>query len=225
MSYLIESLNEQSGKHEFDMDAKLGLDHLSEEELLTSLNSNYQFIQQNFRECIDIFGAKVTGDLLEECQVSFQMIAEGGKWIENIEDWFKNNFDPKQTADPSIKGRRPGNIYDGFEKPESFVDKIKHGMENNAKPIAGAVLAALIITGASMVYKNYFSKAAKACKGKKGDEKSACMLDYEENALRMKAKVLNKSMAFANKTKDSNTFKKKIKKSIDDVMKRISKLK
>lgn len=71
-----------------------------------------------------------------------------------------------------------------------------------ASAISGAALAALVVFGAYQAYKRYFSQAAKACAGKKGSEKAACMSAYKAKAKQAQAKVLRKGLASCAKSKD-----------------------
>jgi len=54
---------------------------------------------------------------------------------------------------------------------------------------AGAGLATF---AAAKIYKNYMSKAARACAGKTGADKQACIQKYKEAAAKAKAKALKK---------------------------------
>ena len=80
--------------------------------------------------------------------------------------------------------------------------------------IGGIILAAIIATAAYKVYKGYLSKAAKACKEKKGEDKSKCMKDYKEKAIREEIKALQSLMKECSKSKDAPKCKKKIQNQI-----------
>jgi hypothetical protein len=76
--------------------------------------------------------------------------------------------------------------------------------------IGGTALAALVVFGAYQAYKRFFSKAAQACSGKKGAEKSACMTAYRTKAKQAQAKVLKMGMAACSKSKDPEKCKSAI---------------
>jgi hypothetical protein len=59
--------------------------------------------------------------------------------------------------------------------------------------VGGIAAAALAITLAAKVYKNYLSKAARACKGKKGPDKQQCMRKAKIEAQKQKVMSLTKA--------------------------------
>jgi len=66
--------------------------------------------------------------------------------------------------------------------------------------IGYAALTAALLYGATKLYKNYLTKAARACSHLSGMEKDDCMRRYKTNAIRMQISDLRKSMAACNKT-------------------------
>lgn len=70
-------------------------------------------------------------------------------------------------------------------------------------PIA-AVLAG-ITYAAIKIYKNYLSKAAKACSGKKGEEKKSCMEKFKKDAIKQKIKYLEAGKPRCKHSKDPKT--------------------
>jgi hypothetical protein len=89
------------------------------------------------------------------------------------------------------------------EWTKAFVDfaKTEAGMGTGVV-VGGAALAALMIYGAYKVYKNFMSKAAQACAGKKGAEKDACMNAYRKRAASAQMQTLNKVKVACKKAKD-----------------------
>jgi len=181
MALLLETINELSDDSflgQYGIDRK----ELNELEKISEVGSTMLFIKNNYRECVDIFGAKITGELVEDINEEYQSILS-----ENIMSSHAEN--PKPVID--------------FK---SIWDTIKeHG-----GIIGASALAALVITASYKVYKNYFSKAAKACKGKTASEKEACMNNYRADAYKMQQASLKKSLSMASKTNNPNSFKKKI---------------
>jgi len=67
----ISELNDDSFLGQFGIDRK----ELSEIEKISEVGSTMLFIKNNYRECVDIFGAKITGELVEDINELLQNIA------------------------------------------------------------------------------------------------------------------------------------------------------
>ena len=80
--------------------------------------------------------------------------------------------------------------------------------------LATAAVAAAVITIAYQGYKRFFSKAAKACKGGKGDAKTSCMNRYKVKALRKQLSDLQQGLISCDKTMDVHECREKIAKKI-----------
>jgi len=171
MSILIETIQ----------DLNEDQNQLSEIVLISEIGSSLIFLKSNQRDCIDLFGAKVTSELIEESVLDYKEIMQEG---------FSSNA-PEKSPPIDFKA-------------------IWETIKDKGDVIGGAALAALVIAGSYKIYKNYFSKAAKSCKGKSGEEKTACMTNYRENAYKLQQDVLKKSLDMSNKSKDPSVFKKKI---------------
>ncbi len=80
---------------------------------------------------------------------------------------------------------------------------------NKGVPVAAAVVAALVIMLARKAYKAYFTKAARACKGTKGQEKNDCIKKFKIDAIKAQIGVLGqaKSACKAAKSPDKCTAK------------------
>jgi hypothetical protein len=180
MSILLETLYETKEK---SFEEKIGIEESFDEyDELSAIGTSLLFLKENYRDCINLFGAKVTSELLEEANTTYKNI---------ITESILSNNAPAPA--PAIDFK-------------AIWDTIK----DNGTAIAAGTLAAIVIAGAYKAYRNYFSKAAKACKGKKGEEKEACMVNYKENAYRLQQQVLKKSLSLANKSEKPSEFKKKI---------------
>jgi len=167
-------------------------------EVLSNVGTNLLFIRNNLSECIDMFGSKVTSELIEELQFEYNNIVNEGKGLSDDL--------------PEIK-------------PFIDVQAIWKTIETHGNEIAAAALIALVIAGAYKAYKNYFSKAAKACKDKKGDEKIACMTNYEARALSIQKKILNRSLDSASKSSEPKKFIDKIQNEVNKIKKKIQNIK
>jgi len=93
------------------------------------------------------------------------------------------------------------------------------------RTIAGVVLAAIIVSVGYKIYKNFLSKAAKACKGKKGEDKSKCMKVYKGKALTEEIKAMTSLMKECSKTKHPDKCRRKIQNKINEKKKKIQVLK
>jgi len=74
------------------------------------------------------------------------------------------------------------------------------------------------------VYKDYLSKAAKACKGKSGLEKQECMVKYKKKALQKRIEVLKKGLIDCKKTNKPDKCKKKVQDQINREKKKLGEL-
>lgn len=83
-----------------------------------------------------------------------------------------------------------------------------------AKYAAAGVIAAAAALASYKVYKRFFSQAAKACSGKSGSEKTACMNTYKVKGLNAAKTALRSSMGKCAKTKNPDQCKASIQKKI-----------
>jgi len=80
--------------------------------------------------------------------------------------------------------------------------------------IAAGAMALLIIAIGVLVYRKFMSKASKACKNYKGDEKNECLKKYREKAKQLKIQTLVKNRKACSKTKNPQKCVEKINKKI-----------
>lgn len=97
--------------------------------------------------------------------------------------------------------------------------------------IVGAVgisaLALATLTGYVLkkISQRTLSKGAKACRGKSGKDKTLCMKQYEIEVVKLQMKVLQKTLAACNKSKNPGMCKAKMNIKIEKIKKTIEKLK
>jgi len=89
------------------------------------------------------------------------------------------------------------------------------------KVVVVAVVVAAIIAGSYMVYKRFFSKAAKACKGKSGGERKTCLQTFKNNAVKAQMSALNSGMGKCAKTKNPTKCKLKVQNKIKRLQSKI----
>lgn len=101
-----------------------------------------------------------------------------------------------------------------YGKPGYTVNAAAHDVSQTAL-VGGLMMAGILGYAAHKTYKNFFSKAAKACQGKTGTEKSQCMVNYRKSAIKLQIKDLMASSSACSKSKDPAKCKTKIKQKID----------
>jgi len=74
------------------------------------------------------------------------------------------------------------------------------------------------------VYKQYLTKAAKACKGNRGIEKEVCMIKHKKKATQKKIEVLKKAVKDCEKTNNVGKCKKKVQDQINREKKKLGDL-
>ena len=76
--------------------------------------------------------------------------------------------------------------------------------------LTAVAIVASVATASYAVYKRFLSKAAKACKGKGGLEKTNCMSKFKKQAQAAKIKELQSGMTKCTKSKDPTSCKAKL---------------
>jgi hypothetical protein len=102
-----------------------------------------------------------------------------------------------------------------------MADKVKFDIKKAASTTTGkigiglgaAALAAIVAYGATKIYKNYLSKAARACDGK--PDKAACMKDFKVKAAKAKIAALKSGMSKCAQSKDPAACKASIQSKIN----------
>jgi len=90
-------------------------------------------------------------------------------------------------------------------------DEIKAVLAAGAILGAGATVFATAISKlAHKAYKRFLSQAARKCKGKAGNEKTSCMKNAREEALRGKIKMYQQGISKCSKTKSPSDCKAKL---------------
>lgn len=84
--------------------------------------------------------------------------------------------------------------------------------------VTGAALAAAIATGSYSVYKTFFSKAEKACRGSEDLAKKVCLMKYKILGKKMQLDKLRKGMAICDKGKKPDVCKAKLNVKISKVV-------
>ena len=110
-------------------------------------------------------------------------------------------FDGTKSQMDKIAGS--GSFMNWFNKVKNNVTdsaawgKITEFTSKHGTKIGVAALVAAASFIAYKAYKNYFSKAAKACAGKSGAEKAACMAKAKQSATRARLTALKKGASMA----------------------------
>lgn len=88
---------------------------------------------------------------------------------------------------------------------------VTHGIQ---KALTGVAIAAAATTVAAATYKRFFSKGAKACKGKTGNERIICLGKFKKEARLQKIKALETGINACSKSKNPDICKGRIKPKI-----------
>jgi hypothetical protein len=145
----------------------------------------------------DILALLVTGSPVLTESASVDNLVKTELFIESVIDEYSNSF---------------AHNYDDYGRQ---IGKMQlTGKGKVAASIAAATVAAAAVAGAYKIYKNYFSKAARACKGKEGDAKQACMKKFKADAVKAEISALKSGMSKCAKSKDPAKCKAAIQKKI-----------
>lgn len=88
----------------------------------------------------------------------------------------------------------------------------------------GAIALVSIASAVSYkIYKQYLTKAAKACKDKKGLAKEECMTKFKREGLKKQLNILQKGLVDCKNTKDPKLCQEKMKKKIDGIKNKLKK--
>lgn len=135
--------------------------------------------------------------------------------IDNITQGAKDIYKSASTGLTDLLKKAGDNVSSAWTKVSDYVSA--HQKEGKAIGAAALIAAAGFIS--YKVYQNYYSKAAKACAGKKGAEKTACMTKAKAQASKARIASLRKGNSLANKS--SNPVK--VRASLNDKIKKLQK--
>ena len=215
-------------------------DSIVEETLLFS--ELKEKIIENFEEVSEMVGSDNVKDFIFEVTSlppdfmleAYSMLDERGydtakKNVKKIKDTV--GYD---TAKKNVKKIK--NVFTGSkESTGSIVNTLKGiadrfggtkvGKMLSSKPgviIGGTVIASLLAYGAVKTYKRFFGKASKACSGKSGTEKTACINAYRVKALQAEISDLKGGLSGCAKSKDPGKCKAIITKRIQKTQAKIN---
>jgi len=118
---------------------------------------------------------------------------------------------PAETGAVKTAGKGPS----VGQKLSGLGSKVAGAAKGKGKYAAGAAGAAVVGYGGAKLYKNYLSKAARACAGKTGEDKAKCMAKFRTEAAKVRLEYLKSSMEKCKGTGDPDLCKKMIKEQID----------
>ena len=105
----------------------------------------------------------------------------------------------------------------GGSESESYNNLLQTIKSNPAKTFYGAMIGAGILYGGYKIYQRFLSKAARACSNKSGEEKTACIAQYRNNAIKAQIMELKKGLSVCAKTNNPA----KCKATIEDKIKKL----
>ena len=135
--------------------------------------------------------------------------------IDKVTQGAKDIYKSASTGLTDLLKKAGDNVSSAWTKVSDYVSA--HQKEGKAIGAAALIAAAGFIS--YKVYQNYYSKAAKACAGKKGAEKTACMTKAKAQASKARIASLRKGNSLANKS--SNPVK--VRASLNDKIKKLQK--
>ena len=126
----------------------------------------------------------ITGKMVSEETIPPEIMSEYTSWYQSLNEINLNNLE--------------GSDYLRHIQSDRFIRQgVYKGQTQGAMVVGGIAAAALAAALAVKVYKNYLSKAARACKGKKGPDKQQCMRKAKVDAIKQKIMSLTKAQGAA----------------------------
>jgi hypothetical protein len=131
-----------------------------------------------------------------------------------------------QEALTGLMNKIKASYPDAVSAARAAVEKSKEFAQTpGGQAIGAAALLALIAYGAYKLYKSKLSAAAKACAGKKGAEKAACMAQAKKAAIGSQIANMKKAEAMCARTKNPAKCKAGVNAKIAKLQKKASKIK
>ena len=108
------------------------------------------------------------------------------------------------------------------KKGAKAYEKHKGTVLKHTKRVGYVILIAAVTAAAHRSYKMYLTKAARACKGKKGTDKRDCMVKFQKAAYQAKINAYAKARGDCGKTSNPEKCKRKLDTKIKKVKYRLS---
>ena len=185
------------------------------------ITGEYEFAQ----EAVDTFDG-VFGVLNEANPIPADAVAAKDMGITGVADIFGRKVTGFVDMDKLlsfIKGQQEIARAQGFSAGEVAGQKAG-AITGAAGALAATAIAALVITVAYKAYKKYLSKAARACSGQKGVQKTSCMNKYKRDAKKKQISDLKMGIAGCVKTKYPEKCKAKIVKKMQKLQSQLGSL-
>jgi len=189
----------------------------------------YVYFQENLSNSDKItffnFIKEATDNQVECLLLTGKMISE--EIIQEVDTVYSGWMDDMHAITKSFNGDTGSSSYTALTNMIVKTGKMgyKKGQTKGALIVGGIALAALATTLAFKVYKNYLSRAAKACQGKKGAEKQQCMRKVKMDARKQKIMSLTKAQSVCSKTKNPEKCVAKLKLKIAKEKAKMKKIK
>jgi hypothetical protein len=153
---------------------------------------------------------------ISSCRPVLNFISEIGDQPKFARTLFKNLSALKKSSKSALKkGTAAATKLAVDTANKGPLGKIAVGMS------AGAA-AALIAFAALKIYQNYLSKNARACKGK--PDKTACMKNLKDKAMRMRIQKLRSGLGSCGKAKNPENCKKSLQSKITKLQSKLDKI-
>lgn len=131
-------------------------------------------------------------------------------------------YDKERELEKLQRYNDDGSLNKAWLELSNRIENIKRSSEHatdlvnrTTGEIAGVVIGTTILVaalsyGGYWTYKNYLSKAARSCSGKKGSDKEICMKEFKMKAIKAQIADLKKGSAACIKAKDKDECKKQL---------------
>jgi len=133
----------------------------------------------------------------------------------------------KALVDKADKNQGASDIaakFNALAKKAGVKTNVRGSHVVGAGAVGATVLSGMLLYGAYKTFQRFYSKAAKACAGKSGSDKSACMREYKMSALKAQMNDLQKALAACGKSKNPKKCSKTVSAKIMKIRKQIAKL-
>jgi len=182
------------------------------------------------------------GTLIQQAMADFkninQIIADnkalasqgpyGPRTTASIESTLKHAIEAKEKMLVHIKKldniRKEINSLENAEEKQKLIEEAAKRARMVAFLVGGAATIAAL-AGSIFIYKRFFSKAAKACAGQKGDARINCVSKFKITGFEQSIRSLRKNRRFCGRNDKSATCRAKIDSRINSYQSRIRKQK
>jgi len=167
----------------------------------------------NYDIISEVISSTLTNNIIFEVDSIYPKYSTSSIYMESLEDSGKlgsllkedtpdENVDSGEYETSKITPQATGDSGE-YSEPKAVAAKGGNWIKTLSKykeHIAAGILATIAIYAGYKAYQRFFSKAAKACKGKSSAEKTACMNKFKTQAIGAQVKELKKGLSACSKS-------------------------